>query len=889
MKAATPSISVIRAQIRAIRDKAPHAHVFGIFTQGRWSGPSLDGDGEHCIAVYQCDSPLEMRLALQEAPKEATSTVLVTPLDPSGISDDILMRLAQRRFHSLKSWEIVRQLFRARDLDPRVTRHTFLADLLLEHSETRPFPPAVGGLVDAETVWSILLEERLGLSGSYPDLVEILRATVESDLARRWQANPEEFRAAAAQWIGLNSGDVSLAVLSCVAKEHGDKALAIGLVMGVVFDEGVGHELDKAAGRLETFVGVENLPTEDARRWRDAASDCLKRLSRQQQRECLEEAEAILRAIGADAHAWRSTELDTGLEQRLTRLGKAFSAHIANRARVVSPELGEVYDEVFAHHRAGMDGRRMVRTEIALRLSRWLADCEAKIAATPSTLEESAREYAAEGAFVDWARQVLRGGEANKALAASFMKLIDSATKLREAENRHFAQLLKGQAGGVSGPGMLVQVEDVVEQVVAKAAEHAPVLVLLMDGMSCAVFRELAADMKEHDWIEVGFSGKRQRYLGLAALPSVTGVCRTSLFSGSLRQGQASDEVKGFASHPALQQCSSPGLSPRLFHKASLEGTEDSSLGAEVRKAIAEKKQRIVGVVVNAVDDHLDKGDQIDVAWTVEKIRVLGPILSEAEGAGRVVILLSDHGHVCERQTELGQGDEAARWRTAKSAVSNGEAEIASPRVVGTQDGKIIVPWTEKLRYGAKKNGYHGGATPQEMVIPIGLFWGDIEPPAGFDAMPMDLPEWWTEPTSASAEPVAVKPPSKKSKKSKKPIEPTLFKISETPTSETRPQWVDGLLSSEILSRQKQMAGRARVTDEQIEMVVMSLSNRGGTMTGAALAGALGLPAHRLSGMLALMQRILNVEGYAILDRQDSSDTVVLNIQLLKKQFEINE
>jgi hypothetical protein len=85
------------------------------------------------------------------------------------------------------------------------------------------------------------------------------------------------------------------------------------------------------------------------------------------------------------------------------------------------------------------------------------------------------------------------------------------------------------------------------------------------------------------------------------------------------------------------------------------------------------------------------------------------------------------------------------------------------------------------------------------------------------------------------------------------------------------------------------MAGRARVTDEQIESVVMSLANRGGTMTSAALAGTMGLPAHRLSGMLAVMQRILNVEGYPIIDRQESSDTVVLNIQLLKKQFELSE
>lgn len=60
-------------------------------------------------------------------------------------------------------------------------------------------------------------------------------------------------------------------------------------------------------------------------------------------------------------------------------------------------------------------------------------------------------------------------------------------------------------------------------------------------------------------------------------------------------------------------------------------------------------------------------------------------------------------------------------------------------------------------------------------------------------------------------------------------------------------------------------------------------------MTSAALAGVIGLPEHRLNGLLALMQRLLNVEGYAILDRQDAANTVVLNVALLKKQFELGE
>ena len=60
-------------------------------------------------------------------------------------------------------------------------------------------------------------------------------------------------------------------------------------------------------------------------------------------------------------------------------------------------------------------------------------------------------------------------------------------------------------------------------------------------------------------------------------------------------------------------------------------------------------------------------------------------------------------------------------------------------------------------------------------------------------------------------------------------------------------------------------------------------------MTIPALAGAVEVAEHRLPGLLAEVQRLLNVEGYAILDRQDAANTVVLNIPLLKKQFELGE
>lgn len=885
MATAGPTIGVLRAQVRAIRNKAPDARVFGISSPGRWTGPALHGEGSDQVAVRQCNSPLQMRLALQEAQDSAMPTVLVTPLDQAQLSEDILMRFALRRLHQINSWEIVRALFKAKSLDPRITQHAFLADLLLEHAATHEVHPVAGGLVDAETVWGILLLERLGLSGGHPDLAELLRCTAESDLAARWQACPVEFRAAASSWITETAGEAAGVVLRCLETEHGAEALALGLVMGVVYHEDVGHELDKAAGRLEAYVGTTNVSVDVVTQWRDAASACAEQIQKPSLRRSLDDAERILQHIGAAAHVWRSDELESGFEMRLSRLGRALAAHVDLRATAISEELQALYESI-QQHRLWLDGgRRTERAEMAIRLAHWLANQIAAAAPRPSNLVDLAQAYAAEGGFVDWARQVLRGGEPNKDLAGAYVRLVDRVTELREIENQRFGQMLADQrAGGNPGAG-LVPVEQVLAHVVTHVVEQVPVLVLLVDGMNWAVFRELVADIKARDWIELALDSVSKRLIGLAALPTITEVCRTSLLCGTLRRGQASDEVQGFAAHPSLVDTSVSGFAPRLFHKAALEGDEDSSLASDIRQALAEKRQRVVGIVINAVDDHLDKGDQIDATWTVQHIRVLEPILAEARAAGRAVLLLSDHGHVLDRQTECREATDGLRWRRTGTPVVQGEFEVSSPRVVVPENGRVIVPWSERLRYGARKNGYHGGCTPQEMLIPIAILWPELRLPPGLMEAPTDVPSWWIEPLVAVSGVPEVVAPEKPTKA--KPVAPTLFEQPPVHAVATEEPWIAELLRTNMFAAQKQLAGRARVDDVKVRRLISTLVSRGGSMTAPALASVIGEPEHRLPGLLAITQRLLNVEGYAILDRQDASNTVVLNVPLLKRQFEL--
>ena len=155
-----------------------------------------------------------------------------------------------------------------------------------------------------------------------------------------------------------------------------------------------------------------------------------------------------------------------------------------------------------------------------------------------------------------------------------------------------------------------------------------------------------------------------------------------------------------------------------LFHKATLQESEDAVLAADVRREIGSAHRKIVGVVINAVDDNLLKGGQIDMRWSRDEIKVLPALLHEARMARRLVVLVSDHGHVLDCQTQARPGEGGERWRVASGEPAADELLIQGPRVA-VEGHRLIAPWSERVRYGMMKNGYHGGLTPQEMVVPI--------------------------------------------------------------------------------------------------------------------------------------------------------------------------
>ena len=106
-----------------------------------------------------------------------------------------------------------------------------------------------------------------------------------------------------------------------------------------------------------------------------------------------------------------------------------------------------------------------------------------------------------EGAYVDWARFRLLGGDELTELSDAYVACRRAAIARRDSFAKVFAQALaQWNAQTPASSGRVVLVEQALDRVVAPIAATQPVLLLVMDGLSSSIFRELFARATSHGW-----------------------------------------------------------------------------------------------------------------------------------------------------------------------------------------------------------------------------------------------------------------------------------------------------------------------------------------------------------------------------------------------------
>lgn len=880
-----PSAALIRAQVQSIREKARREdpRVFGFKAEGGWSGaPTLEIDGESFI-VAPCRSTLEVRERLAQSEDDGQRLIVITALSESDLGEDVVARLARRRLASIDPWEGAVRLFQASKADPRLRREGWMANALIESAPPNGYSAVPAGVLDRDTAWTGFLVHRLGLPDGRPDAVSLLRWTIDPQQAPRFESLDPTARQGVRDRLKETAGAVGGAVADCLEAANGSLAVPIGLALGVLSADDVSPEetiaLRQGAVRVERFLNGKPIAPDVAAQWKTAAELVVRETTDTRVRhDAMTRADTILEQLGVATFAHLSDWSPTGFQQRLVRLAAAVRDALA---RGSSDHLW-LHVLAVSRHQAALGHLDQVRrAEMAARLVRWLSTSPAP---RSESLGDAASGYTKSSSLVDLARIALRAGDAVQPLADVYASLLSHVAERREEENRHFGDLLADWIATGSTSGELLPVEHTIERVIGPLAGGVPVLLVVVDGMSVPVWREILEDLGRQSWASLE-PADGPIPPGVATVPSVTQYSRTSLLSGRLTSGAAPDEKRAFEAHPALVRVSKTQFPPVLFHKGELSQTGGRALAEPVRSEIASPDRRIVAAVVNAVDDYLAKADQVRPRWSLEYLPLIAALLHEARMAGRVVVFASDHGHLLDDETRISRNDFGDRWRSDDQKTSQGEIVLAGARV-GANGGRVIVPWSEQTRYGMRKNGYHGGATLQEMIVPIAVVSAGVQVAGWVERAPV-YPQWWEEPVSAP--PIAVPPvlqsliPTRKGRRTPlfEQLEPTA-----APTPEA-PFWIDVLLRSEVFASQRRLAGRVAPPDEQFKSLLSALDERGGKLTRAALSHRLGLPLVRVASFIAAARRVLNVEGYAVVRFDEPSDTIELNRDLLVAQFEL--
>ncbi|MFD7603147.1 BREX-2 system phosphatase PglZ [Streptomyces mirabilis] len=921
----------------------------------QWDGPAEPAWGEGRTAgVAVAPSPLAVHeLVLDHlAGRRPGPAVLVvlTDREPNELDPAILARVHKLRIDTVDSWDVVREAFGARQIDPRLRDVNFAAEALLDATPPGGWPPVPGGWLSRQYALTALAQRRLRL-GRYDteggtwhlgddrlDAQALLHWSTRPGAPERLLNLRGPERAGLTAFLGEEdqAGLAGRALLALVDAERGAAAAAFGLVCAALWQHAeAAPETYQARGRAERYFGdqppavgeqldalvsvfgrgaEEYVTTLLTAGHRNGGADADRaREARRTTGTVLDRAAVLARQFGAEQAVRTSPVLRGGLEARFTTVGQALTA---GDTAAVADAVQRLED----HQLAGEpeESARIERARMGQRLTRWLATDPP--ADTP-TVADAIQRHVAETGWADLALEHIEaGGDPDPVLKTAYDTLGTRVRDRRRQIDASFAHTLASwtQAGTQSGSMLTVEtfLHRVVGPVVRRDQERR-VLLLVLDGMSAAIANELGEELRR-SWAEFDplAEGTPHRRAMAAALPTLTAVSRTSLFAGTLMKGTQAEEKRLF---PTLKLWG--GAPAAVFHKDDLR-TESAgdTFGPALTQALTDGHTH-VAVVLNAIDDRLAKEQKLgDGAWRVDDVPGLRDLLRIAAAQGMAVIVTSDHGHVIDRhgtKTDTTVDPASARHRPPGTGpLAEREIALSGPRVVWPEPGASIVAlWDADSRYTALKAGYHGGASLAEFTIPVLAFLPfGAEPPKGWRELGDQRPTWWapqevgtplpgaqTAPAAGTVPAAAVKKTSAKSHKKQAELARThdaLFDVGVTAGGD------DALLTATLVSRtetlvttlldcetyQGQLDGLARKPQpEQVHKALTALLDAGGTLPVTALAQRAGMPTTRGDGFAAVLRQLLNYDGVQVLEILPDGRTLRLHEALLREQFALGQ
>jgi len=921
------TLPVLRALLDQARRKDYACGVLGVRARPEWPGVPEFTHADVPVRVVPCVSALAVREALLGR-AAGQWLVVLTDRPDDDLGAGVLSHLVWHRLRTPDPWDAVRLRFAATGVEPALTAAADDRDIaigLLTASPPDGWPPAPGGVLTRDHALGAVAAAHLGLTDPVIDPASVLAWTADPAVVTRVAdlraLAGDALTGAVLDWAAERVGAAGPLLRHLLRAGEARDAVPLGLVSGLLAmaSEGAGEETQlarEALIRLEPRFGGAAPAGAVLRSWAGESSAVIAGMlqdpaSRANAQALLARADELLAASRADGLADGSDLLPSGLTRRLASLAGALRAAVAG-APAADPDLPRIpgaalagveraWTRVATHRLADTDARTPA-FHAAVRLARWLAGS----AAAATSLQPLVDRHGDSDAWVDSAVNDAAPGVSDPDLGVGLAAVLAAVRARRAAHDKAFAAALaahtRDDPGLVSGTHADVRhLEDLLPTVVLPLALSAPVLLLVLDGMSAGVGTEVITSVLARTgdgWAEALLPGQNRRAAALAVLPTLTEVSRASLLCGELRTGGQDVEQRGYEALTRAHRLPGP---PLLFHKKPLDSSRPGfAVADDVAAAIADVTGHpLVSCVLNTIDDALDRSDPGGTDWGTEAIRHLAHLLDRARHAGRIVVLTADHGHIVERRqgTQRAYADiSSGRSRAATEPAGDGEVLVTGPRVL-LHDGRAVLAVDEHLRYGPLKAGYHGGAAPAEAVVPVAVLVPGVVPEdVSLHLAPPQEPAWWidpVEPVVPAAPPTSAGPgpsPAAGSRRRRPDAVPTLF---DEPDAEPAPAAPGNPVPAAVLKSaayvaQKKVAGRVSVTDDQVRGLLNALIEASGhRLVPAQAAAALAVSPVMLRGAVLHVQRLLNVEGYAVLRIDADGGTVILDEVLLREQFGI--
>jgi hypothetical protein len=672
-------------------------------------------------------------LTLRDALPEADRLIASVPAEMPPLPMDIAARTYLQRILDIRSEDVVAALstrFCEALVDESLSKAVFESiDTLVSTAERWSLG---SGLVTAREVRSMLVGAQLGAA--------------RLDRERDWEL--------LARWILEGAPTFRVPTLVRAALEEAQPRT--GALLGWALTDGSLELLCTAGALLASPEGAALAPTipglakSDSTHLIELVDTALREVWRQSQTrasEVLGQAERTVRqaphvSLDAGKHRLLRIPLETALSQA------------ANRAAEGNPPDDVTIESLKRNLHAPALAESINAVADLARLARFNKIAAPSTQATQPWFEHALRDVA----WSDLAsRRVKRALTTIPAwLSDPAKRVLDLWTSKRDRLNQAFAGTIATHWAALArntDTRQALPLHQLSRCIVRRLLDDGGrVLLVVLDGCDLASWLEIIESLPADARIGLSVPEVRDAVLrddlsamgafsaAVSAIPTVTNHARRALFAGEIPGNTALDDTESAAANAtadaaAWKRNTALGDTPRqLFLKGELGTT-----GQPLLDALRSKEARLLGVVFNGVDDALSsKETTLMPRWS---LAALGAGAAEAIplalDEGWTIIVTADHGH-----TPFVSSDR----KVAGSGLGHRFAAEPGDGTVAFANGPLPKQPLHLLArfgawYGHQRRGFHGGASIEEVAVPL-AFLGRVRGPQ--EGRPRAPSWWWT-------------------------------------------------------------------------------------------------------------------------------------------------